>query len=354
MLTWSLIVCTYQREMILPRCVRCAVRSGRGPAQVIVVDASSNWRSTRDAILGEFAAANPAIEFLYVQARRASLTAQRNQGLELASGDVSFMIDDDSLLFPDTAQRVMEVYEADVDREVAALTPVFVAEAPDAGRGAAWPVKGRVAFDESAAGVLRRVARRVLWSDLQLLPYNGRAGVRDVPEHLRRFGPIPTAFSGGSATFRTEFVRTAGFEQMLERYAAGEDWDISERIRDRGLIAYLPSARQCHLEAPGGRLSKRTVSTLRYLNFMALHVVHSRNVSRSRRMYRRMLWRRVVSEALSDLTKRQWSLPRAGGAWAALRTLPEMFAKTPDQMRQWYPELQRKIIARDTGEDGAR
>ena len=146
----------------------------------------------------------------------------------------------------------------------------------------------------------------------------------------------------------------AKFEEMLERYAAGEDWDISERIRDQGLIAYLPPARQCHLEAPGGRLSKRTVSELRYLNYMALHVVHSEDVSRSRRMQRRMMWRRVVSDAMSDLIKRQWRLPRAREAWAALGRMPEMFGKSADEMRRWYPELQRRIIAADSGEDGAR
>ena len=143
--------------------------------------------------------------------------------------------------------------------------------------------------------------RTLLWSDLQLLPYREGPWYRPVPEHLRRFGLVPARFSGGSATFRTDVVRRAKFEEMLERYAAGEDWDISERIRDQGLIAYLPPARQCHLEAPGGRLSKRTVSELRYLNYMALHVVHSEDVSRSRRMQRRMMWRRVVSEAMSDL-----------------------------------------------------
>ena len=351
MLAWSLVVCTYKRERILPRCVRCALASGRKPAQVIVVDASPNWEATRDAVVAEFAGANPEVEFLYVPGRRASLTAQRNQGLELARGNVAFMIDDDSLLYPDAAEHVMAVYEADVNREVVAVTPVFVAAAPDEPGTAP---AGKAVFDESSSGMVRRLMRRALWSDVQLMPYRKGSWYRSVPEHLRRFGMVPARFSGGSATFRTEVVRRAKFEEMLERYAAGEDWDISERIRGEGLIAYLPSARQCHLEAPGGRLSKRTVSTLRYLNYMALHVVNAEDVSLSRRMHRRMMWRRVVSEAMSDLIKRQWWLPRAGGAWAALQRMPEMFAMSAEEMRRWYPELQRRIIAADSGEDGAR
>ena len=60
-MTWSLVVCTFKREKVLPRCVRCALRSTRRPAEVIVVDASPYWQTTRDAVLGEFEAANPDV-----------------------------------------------------------------------------------------------------------------------------------------------------------------------------------------------------------------------------------------------------------------------------------------------------
>src|SRR5438045_580108 len=95
-LAWSLIVCTFKREKVLPRCIRCAIASHRRPSEVIIVDASPYWQTTRDAVLAEFESANRDISFVYVGARRASLTAQRNQGLELASGDIAFMLDDDS------------------------------------------------------------------------------------------------------------------------------------------------------------------------------------------------------------------------------------------------------------------
>jgi hypothetical protein len=329
---------------------------------VIIVDASPHWQTTRDAILGEFEPAHPDVEFLYVQGKRASLTAQRNQGIDLAAADVAFMIDDDALLFPDTAERVMEVYDADVDQEVVALTPAFVPDVPDVPNmpdadGGTRTMKGLVGPDESRSGALRRITRRLLWSDLQLVAYDDRPWHRPVPPRLAGFGLVPMPFSGGSATFRTSVLRDVRFEEMLERYASGEDWDISLRIRDRGLIALVPSARQCHLAAAGGRLSQRTVIMLRYLNYMALHVVHSSDSARSRRMYRQMLSRRVIGEALSDLTKRNWRLSRAAGAWAALRRLGEMFSKTPNEMRRWYPELQRQIIASDRpmpGEERAR
>ncbi len=356
-LAWSLIVCTFKREKVLPRCIRCAVASHRRPSEVIIVDASPYWQTTRDAILAEFESANPDINFVYVGARRASLTAQRNQGLELASGDVAFMLDDDSLLFPDTADAIMDVYDADVNKEVVALTPIFVPEVPDEHLKIVTPghpTQGHVSGDESRANPLRKIMRNLLWSHLQLLPYDGVEGVKPIPAHLKKYNLIPTRFSTGSATFRTEAVRTARFEEMLERYAAGEDWDISERIKHRGLIAFCPSARQCHLEAPGGRLAREVVFTLRYLNFMALHVLHSTDVGRSRRLYRQFMWRRVLSESLADLSKLRWKMPRAKGTWRALRMMAEMFSKSKEEMRTWYPLFQRELIAQSNREDSAR
>ena len=356
-LTWSLVVCTFKRELVLPRCVRCALNSSRRPGEVIVVDASPYWETTRAAVLGEFEAANPDVRFVYVGARRASLTAQRNQGLELCTGDVAFMLDDDSLVFPDTAERIMEVYDADVAKQVVALTPQFVPEVPDAAQNVVTPghpTQGHVGGDESRASPLRKMLRSVLWSHLQLLPYDGDMSLKPVPAHLQKFQLIPALFSTGSATFRTEAVREARFEEMLERYAAGEDWDISHRIKHRGLIAFCLGARQCHLEAPGGRLSRLTVHQLRYLNFMALHVVHSTDVARSRREYGRFLRRRVVSEALADLSKRRWGMPRARGTWRAMRMMRQMFAKSKEEMRAWYPQFQRELIAGDKGEAVAR
>ena len=83
-------------------------------------------------------------------------------------------------------------------------------------------------------------------------------------------------------------------------------------------------------------------------------MLHSTDVARSRREYRQFLWRRVLSEALADLSKFRWRMPRARGTWRALRMLPQMFAKTKEEMRQWYPQYQRELIESSRKEDAAR
>src|SRR5437762_11890391 len=98
LLSWALVVATYERDQILPRCVRLAIEQTRPPAEVIIVDASPNWEKTRDRLLADFAHSRPEIRWVYVSAERPSSTAQRNQGTRLAHSDILFILDDDSLM----------------------------------------------------------------------------------------------------------------------------------------------------------------------------------------------------------------------------------------------------------------
>jgi len=41
-LSWAVVIATYQREKILPQCLKLAIGQTRQPSEVIVVDASDN------------------------------------------------------------------------------------------------------------------------------------------------------------------------------------------------------------------------------------------------------------------------------------------------------------------------
>ena len=103
-----------------------AVRQTRPPKEIVVVDAGENWEATRDLILSTIAAEHPEIRWVYVEAEHRSSTLQRNQGVLLATSDVLFLIDDDSMMYPDCAERIMEVYEADRDHKIMGVQSNFV------------------------------------------------------------------------------------------------------------------------------------------------------------------------------------------------------------------------------------
>src|SRR6185312_14717864 len=100
---WALVLSTYRRPDVLALCLRAALEQTRPPREVIIVDASPDWRASRDHVMAEIAPLRPGVRWQYVEAERRSLPAQRNQGIALSTAPILFMIDDDSLMYPDCA-----------------------------------------------------------------------------------------------------------------------------------------------------------------------------------------------------------------------------------------------------------
>ncbi len=129
-LTWALVVATKDRIEALRVCVEHAVSQSRPPAEVIIVDASADWQNHRDEIAT--LAAKSGVPCTCLQAARPSAAFQRNQGIEAATADILFLIDDDSFLYPDAADQVLQLYEADSKGEVAGIQLIPAAKPPGA------------------------------------------------------------------------------------------------------------------------------------------------------------------------------------------------------------------------------
>jgi len=343
-LTWALVIATHMREHILPRCLRLAVQQTRPPRDLVVVDASPGWEKTRDAVQAEIAMAHPKIHWTYVAAEKRSSASQRNQGVRLTTADVVFLIDDDSLMYPDCAEQVMRVYEADGKRAVAGVNAMHVPMPPDQADVA-------LARNPSEHGTTReyglaaRIVRRLLRADDLFVPYDV-----DFPRH-----PIPAAverlaigtrplMAGWGMTFRREVCVQEPFEEVLSHYAAGEDSDMGYRASRHGLLLTALEARLCHLGAGGGRLSPFVVAALGNLNPLVLHRLYSTDLARSRRRLRGLLWRRFWILLAKDLSRLRLSLPNARGILYAWRWLRTIFSLSEAQLRGWYPQFQKQLV----------
>ncbi len=343
-LTWDLVIATYKREEILPRCLRLAAGQTRAPARVIVVDASPGWEATRAQVMGEIAPAFPGIEWRYDKAERASSAAQRNQGLRLATADVVFYIDDDSLLYPDCAEIIMSVYESDREGKVAGVSMIEVGTTPeDAARpGAGAP---RTVTPSESGSRFRDAIRRVLKADEIFVPYDAAFPDHGVPESVRgmEVGARQT-MTGNRVTYRREFAVREPFEEMLARYAAGEDSDQSYRVSRHGALLTAFEAKMFHVGSPGGRMPPRVTTSLGAMNPLVLTRLHCSDPARKQRETASLLRRRLLIEAIKDVTKRQLSFPRARGILDALRNLPRVYAMSEGELREWYPEFQTALI----------
>jgi GT2 family glycosyltransferase len=343
--TWALVVCTYRRADVLIRCLRAAVRQTVGPVQVVVVDASPDWSQTRDRVMREVAGEAPALKWEYVRAVVPSLPAQRNQGIALAGADVLFMIDDDSIMYPDCAVEILKVYAADVEGRVAAVGAVPVAgEPPD---GAGLPAES--APSAWAAGGSGSVVSRLRWwvslpfdrGERSFLPYGGVWPRQRVPAQCLALGvEAARTLNGYRMTFRREVIARVGFTGMLAGSPPFEDIEATYRVSLHGAIVNAPRARLCHLTWDSGRLNRMAYSALWVTNGAALHVLYGDDRRALERAWRRRTGVAMWLHLLKDLAKRRWGLPEFRAIRRGRRVLGRIYAQTPEGLSRWYPRVQ--------------
>ena len=352
-LSWSLVVATYQREKILPLCIKLAVEQTRKPAEIIVVDASNNWEQTRNHVMTEIAPTCSDIRWVYVCAEHLSLTLQRNQGLQIATADVVFLIDDDSLMYPTCAEEIMRVYEADPDGVVKGVQ-AQLANTPPSDQ-ATNEVKKKTGWSEEKHASFN-LFQQFLWKHLFLMnaellciPYNGDFPHHQIPAAVAKLNVYPVKlFHGCRMSFRREAILQEMFEPLLRYYAILEDMDASYRVSRQGLLVEAVNAQIHHFHSGSGRISRFKVSVLSALNQALLLRKYSDNYQRDRQRFYILMIRRIIAEVLKDALSRRWSLPQARGLLTAWKYADQVFALPDNNLAEWYPNFQRKLLVSDS------
>lgn len=345
-LTWAMVVATYERPDVLVRCLRLAAGQSRPPSEIVVVDGSPGWARNRDRVRREVAAGPGRARWVYVEAARRSAAAQRNQGIGLASADVVFLFDDDSLMYPECADAIMQVYEADAAGRVAGVSAVLADRAPDepGGATAASAARGAGAAATTGRGV-RRLARALLRADDIFVPYDERYPDHELPADVEKLRVgHRRSMAGMTMTARRPLALREPFEEiLLDR--GPEDSDMSYRLSRHGALVTALDARVFHMAAEGGRYSLFSREALGAMGPLVLHRIYSSDAARSRRLSRRLLRRRLAIACLKDLGARRWSLPAARGIWFALRRVGEVFGRSEPELRAWYPAVQQRLLS---------
>jgi len=348
-LTWALVVPTYQRQNVLLRCLRLAAQQSWLAKEIIVVDASDNWAETHSKIMQGLALEYPAIDWQHVHARALSSAIQRNQGIELATADIIFLIDDDALMYPDCAQVVMDIYCRDEQHHIAGIMPILAAVPPDVTHSAQHTQSHVFTAKLNVFKMrVRQWAKRFIKDDNIFLPYDFSFPRYTVPDSLQGLAIhcVPM-FHGARMSYRRHLLTQIRFEETLMRYAVNEDNDVCYRASRSGMLVQALNARICHLQSGEGRVSRFSATVLWGLNQIVLHRFHSPDFERFQTLFSRLLWRRLMTQALKDILDRRWSLPAMRGIWFILRHRQQFFAKTAEELRLWYPEFQQQLIDQD-------
>jgi len=348
-LQWSVVIPTYQRETILLRCLYWITQQTLLPKEIIVIDASPNWHDTYAQVMTGLAVQFTTIQWHYVPAHRASSAAQRNQGIALNTADIIFLIDDDSLMYPNCAEEVMQIYAADTQQQIAGIMPFLNPLPPEMiNYTSAHSISVFKKYLLKFKTGLRYFAKSLIKDDNIFIPYDFSYPSYELPELLKQFDVycVPM-IHGARMSYRREILAKIHFEEILARYAVNEDNDVCYRASRLGMLLHAMHPQICHLQVSGGRLSRFTVTALWGLNQALLHRLHSPDLAHFQSLFIRLLRRRLFTQAVKDILDRRWTLPAMRGIWFVWQHYQEIITKTPEELRQWYPKFQQDLINRD-------
>lgn len=347
-LRWALLVPTYNRRKALRTSLELAITQTRPPHQIVIVDASPDFHESREQMFDEVAPLRRDVHFRHEPARVRACTAQRNQAMELARGDVFFMLDDDSFMYPDCAERVMEIYDADRHERVVGvgarelpLSPVARARRPRDHRP-----RAHTRVESSAFTSARDRLRSLFAVERVLLPYDSSYPEHPIPPEVAHFDVAATHYLGGMRmTWRAGWARHERFDETLQKYAAAEDMDFSYRMSRHGVLLNALSAHLHHAQDASARLTTHTRTLLGLLNLAYLYRRNGYDPARMFQRYRRRLIERLALDAVRDLLRLRTSMPYARADARALVMLEDILAIEERELPRRYGELQSQILA---------
>lgn len=306
-LTYSIVVATKNRLADLR--ISLPIFAGQTvlPSQIIIVDSSDDHESVAAFISS---LASEAIEWSIIRSRP-GLPYQRNRGLELCKGDIVFFPDDDSIWLPNTAQVQLDVYREDVQRVISAACAKEIFTNPLNGSSIS------LASEPDVVGHIPSLKRRRMLIGVDPLTKLGSEFVASTKFRPgRSSGDIkPVEYmTGFRMSFRTEIIKSFGFDEALVGYAPFEDVDASLSAWRLGAVVACLKSNVYHNKFQGKRGDGRTIGVMNVLNRAYVYKKHSGGPGKEMSRYLRRLTIGYFLAVRDSYTYRKWV-----GASSALR-----------------------------------
>lgn len=240
-LGWGLAVTTFQRADLLARCVSLALEQTRPPREIVIVDSSPDAADSARRIAALVGERAPSLRLVYDVSTVPNQPAKRNVAVGLATADVLFMIDDDSLMYPTCAERVMEVYERHGAENIVAVMPNLHPVPPDRTAVASEPQEPPSSFIHLAARASALI-KGPFFPDF--VPRPGFPTPELGPGERRVMD-----LHGARLTVRRSAALARPFDGAL-LLNSHEDRDAAFGLAGVGVLVELSERLLCHAEAP--------------------------------------------------------------------------------------------------------
>lgn len=107
----SIIICTYNRELYLPKCLEHLKNQTEDPSNFEIILVNNNSTDNTEQICLDYVQQNPQLSVTYVKETNAGLSFARNKGIETATGDILCFIDDDGFAIPEYVSIIKKFAE---------------------------------------------------------------------------------------------------------------------------------------------------------------------------------------------------------------------------------------------------
>lgn len=273
-LPMSGVLPTRDRAEVLQRTLQSLAGQGPLPAEIIVVDASSDSRSRE--VVQEFSSVVAVLNcrVAWHAAEQAGAAAQRNQGVAAATQPFVLFFDDDVLF------------------ETGCLTRLWGALQSDSGLGGVNAMITNESYHPP--GFISRSLFRVLAGKNEA-SFAGRVlgpGVNLLPEDDARLPEVVTVdwLNLGATVYRREVLPSPPFRSDFVGYSLMEDLALSLTVGKRWKLANVRTARIFHDSQPGEH--KRKIGALNRMELVNRHrvmteVLNRRSISDHARL---LLW----------------------------------------------------------------
>jgi glycosyltransferase involved in cell wall biosynthesis len=336
----SVIIATRNRPEALRLSLPLYLHQSLAPHELVIVDASEHSQQDKvKQVVDELAAqATFPVQFLTSEP---SAAAQRNLGAKECSGDVLFFPDDDSLLYPDTMEKLAQVYALDANGALAGVSCRNARISPLDER-AENEIKASPSFSPDQASRLRRFSHhidsRYLKTPLVVL---GNAILQNsrLPDVIASHRCRLVSWQYGFLmSFRAGAFRRVPFNQNLKKYSWGEDRDICFGMREEGAFALAPDAWIYHHRFPGRRGEGYWFGKTLILNHIYILCRHTEQGHPARKQ----AWRFLTFELgkslvrlFADADERRRGL----GTMSAMRGALQLLRARRDQLDMLYLKL---------------
>jgi glycosyltransferase involved in cell wall biosynthesis len=234
----SAVIPTCQRSRVLARTLESLLQQGILPAELIVVDASSD-KETHQVVEDFALRTSGTTSVCWMKAETPGAAAQRNQGVALATQPVIWFFDDDILFEKDCVSRLWAALHSSPD--IGGVNAMITNQR--------YQAPGRVSrfvFRLMAGEDCASYAGRILGPAVNLLPEDRE----DLPE------VVPVEWLNTTCTmYRRESLPQPPFPAHFTGYSMMEDVTLSLLVGRKARLVNARTARIFHDSQPGAHKS---------------------------------------------------------------------------------------------------